>query len=235
MSVGIQRGLAIGIEEGPAGGPWRVPPSRGPAAALLRRGSSAASSRCRSAGCRSGASAGPAGRWSSSCPRTSQDASVSDRPVAEETITDPRHPLYGQRLAVFSLRAGRGPAWIAVSLPDGRCRSVRRAATDLAGPPPADHHRPLVSVPILLPLARLVRDLSRISSEEIPHGSDRPSFEHAASPDAGAGHLDRCAPVVAGTTAADAPAARPGAGPARRVDADAAPQRRGIGYGGDPC
>jgi hypothetical protein len=113
---------------------------------------------------------------------------------------------------VLSLRAGRGPAWITVALPDGRRRAIARAATDLVRPPPADNRQPLVSVRTLLPLAHLIRDLLRISNEEIRHGSCRASFDPSASPpapDAGDVGLIRRAAAVAGAAAGDAPPARP--------------------------
>ena len=64
-------------------------------------------------------------------PRTSQDTPIFDRVVSQVTITDPRHFLFGLRLAVLAERSGRGPCYVVVELPDGRKRSVRNAATDL--------------------------------------------------------------------------------------------------------
>ena len=34
----------------------------------------------------------------------------------------------------MDLRSGRGPTYVVVELPDGRRRSIRRAATDLLNP-----------------------------------------------------------------------------------------------------
>ena len=173
----------------------------------------------------------------SSASRTSHNAPVLERLVAEVTVTDPRHALYGRRLAVLSLWASRGPEWISVALPDGRRRSIHRAATDLARPWPGDCRRPLVSVRTLLPLAHLVRDLLRISRGENPHGCCRTSVDQIASPDLDASdlHLAPRAPIVAGTAISDASAARPGTGAAPQPDAGTDPDSRGTGHGGDPC
>ena len=83
------------------------------------------------------------------------------------TVTDPRHPLVGQRLTVLSLLCARGPRFIAVALPDGRRRLIRRAATDLERPACATELPvPRVSARTLLPLARLVRSVLAASSAE---------------------------------------------------------------------
>ena len=54
--------------------------------------------------------------------------------MSRVTITDPRHFLFGHRLAVLDERSGRGPSYVVVELADGRKRSVRIAATDLVPP-----------------------------------------------------------------------------------------------------
>ena len=64
-------------------------------------------------------------------PRT---ATVADRLISAVTVTDPGHPLSGQRLAVLSLACGRAPRFIAIALPDGRQRLIGRADTGLELP-----------------------------------------------------------------------------------------------------
>jgi hypothetical protein len=46
-------------------------------------------------------------------------------------VMDPSHPLFGKTLKLLSERCGRGKAFIAVALQDGRRRLVLRSATDL--------------------------------------------------------------------------------------------------------
>lgn len=101
--------------------------------------------------------------------RTFRDAPVVDRLITDVTITDSHHPLHGQRLELISLASARGPDWLTVALPDGRRRSVGRAVTDLAVTTTPNRERalPLISVRTLLPLARHVEVLLKISKEEI--------------------------------------------------------------------
>ena len=47
---------------------------------------------------------------------------MADRLISTVTVTDPRHRLSGQCLAVLSLACVRGPRFIAIALPDGRRR-----------------------------------------------------------------------------------------------------------------
>lgn len=54
--------------------------------------------------------------------------------IREITVIDPQHPLRGERLALLSLSCSRGPNFIAIGLPDGRRRLIRRAATDIDQP-----------------------------------------------------------------------------------------------------
>jgi hypothetical protein len=95
---------------------------------------------------------------SSSGRRISQGATIFDRVVSRVTITDPRHFLFGHRLAVLDERSGRGPSYVVVELADGRKRSVRIAATDLVPPgnlsSAAEPSLPCISVRTLIPLAR---------------------------------------------------------------------------------
>ena len=79
--------------------------------------------------------------------------------------------MFGQQLRLLSLACGRGPAFIAAALPDGRRRLVRRAATDLERPltPPAT--LPRISARTLLPLARHVRSMLAFSTKEVRHAN----------------------------------------------------------------
>jgi len=84
--------------------------------------------------------------------------------------TDPAHPFFGQKLpTVFRRRAGRRDH-VLVKLPGGGRRAVPIAATSLADHISAldDRTAPspsLVSVRTLLPVARLVRALTRRGTE----------------------------------------------------------------------
>ena len=64
--------------------------------------------------------------------RTSQNGTIRDRLVSHVTVTDPQHPLFGNRFAALGERSGRGSAFVVVELADGRRRSIRVACTDLA-------------------------------------------------------------------------------------------------------
>jgi hypothetical protein len=109
-------------------------------------------------------------------PRTLQDAPVIDRLVSHVTITDPRHSLFGQRLAVLAERSGRGPGYVVITLPDGRRRSVRRAATDLVFPPwPVVPNIPRISIRTLIPLARHVNRILNLLTEEVIRDEPAPS------------------------------------------------------------
>jgi hypothetical protein len=117
--------------------------------------------------------------------RTLRTAADFERVVSSVTVTDPHHPLFGQQLKLLSLSCGRGPAYIAVALPDGRRRLMRRAATDLERPLAPRMVLPLISVRTLLPLARHIRSMLASSNEEVCHVNSPPtgSFPAAAAED----------------------------------------------------
>ena len=103
--------------------------------------------------------------------RTSQNAIILDRLVSEVAITDPQHPLFGRRLALTNERSGRGPAYVAVRLPDGHRRSIRISATDLnasdcSGRTPAAS-LPRINVRILIPLAQHLDRILDLLTEEV--------------------------------------------------------------------
>jgi len=149
--------------------------------------------------------------------------------VSHVTITDPRHFLFGHRLALLKERSGRGPSYVVVELADGRKRSVRIEATDLlsAGEPASATGQilPRVSVRTLIPLAQHVNRILSLLTEEVirdepssPFGpsrrvsptdhrrQDQPvsgvSFAPVAEPIAGDASADR--PDFGGAVATDA-------------------------------
>ena len=61
---------------------------------------------------------------------TLRNATIRDGFVSHVTVTDPQHPLFGNRLAVLGERSGRGSAFVVVELADGRRRSIRISCTD---------------------------------------------------------------------------------------------------------
>ena len=106
--------------------------------------------------------------------RSSHDAAEVDRRVAQVRVVDPHHPLFGSHFPVSDRRSGRGPDLIVVRLPDGRERSIPRAATDLAfsaegsAPSVPPKH---ISVRTLLPLANHVRAVLASRDEDVSSGS----------------------------------------------------------------
>ncbi len=147
-------------------------------------------------------------RWSGH--QTLSDATTVDGLISVVTVTDPRHALHGQHLAVLSLGCSRGPRFIAVALPDGRRRLIRRAATDLERPATTEPPVPRVSARLLLPLARHIRSLVTLTSTETTHAaaSSRSNIPASISPmqDATTAAM---ASVVSPITAATGAAYRP--------------------------
>jgi hypothetical protein len=119
-------------------------------------------------------------RWSSWRHRTLQSATILDRVVSHVTVTDPRHSLFGSKLAVLPERSGRGPAYVVVELSDGRRRSIRVSSTDLGEPPITANAKgsvvPRISVRTLIPLTRhLNASLALLAEEVIRDGPTHPS------------------------------------------------------------
>ena len=90
------------------------------------------------------------------------DAPVPEGLIAEITITDPGHALFGRSFPLVSLRAERGGDYLVFRLPDGRRRSVRKSSTNLGAPAGediagVDFRPPGVSVRTLVPLVRYLR------------------------------------------------------------------------------
>ena len=168
--------------------------------------------------------------------QTPQAAIILDGLVSHVTVTDPRHALSGQRLSLASLRSARGPAYIVVTLPDGRRRSLRRSITDLAGAEGAAPRAPAIplqnglriSVRTLLPLARHIVARLATAVEEVTRADRSPPVAASAPP------CSLCVTAVAALAepaARDANTDRP---PCRRpAAADGAGKQRGAG--GLPC
>jgi len=115
--------------------------------------------------------------------RTLQSATILDRVVSHVTVTDPRHSLFGSKLAVLPERSGRGPAYVVVELSDGRRRSIRVSSTDLGEPPITANAKgsvvPRISVRTLIPLTRhLNASLALLAEEVIRDGPTHPSRTH---------------------------------------------------------
>ncbi len=185
-------------------------------AAAVRRAGASGSWSPRSARRRHGAKACPAGRWRPRDHRTLRSAPDFERVVSSVTVTDPHHPLFGRELELLSLACSRGPAFIAVALPDGRRRLLRRAATDLEQPPAPPAALPRVSTRALLPLARHIRSMLAASSEGAFHADRRqsdPSTSSAAGtispPPAVVGHVALLGADATGTAARLPAATRP--------------------------
>jgi hypothetical protein len=116
--------------------------------------------------------------------------------VSHVTITDPHHFLFGHRLEVLKERAGRGPAYVVVALPDGRRRAVRIASTDLAEtlitsrPNAAD--LPRISARTLIPLMQhLSASLSLLNEKVIRDDPPTASRSRCVSTPAHAGKSTR--------------------------------------------
>jgi hypothetical protein len=95
--------------------------------------------------------------WQRSSRRVRQRTSKIDRVMPAVKVMDPTHPLFGRALTLLSERCGRGKAFIAVTLQDGRRRLVLRSATDLDSQPQRDIPPARISARSLLPLARHVQ------------------------------------------------------------------------------
>src|SRR6267142_2994051 len=125
-------------------------------------------------------------RWRPRGHRTLQSATILDRVVSHVTVTDPRHSLFGSKLAVLPERSGRGPAYIVVELSDGRRRSIRVSSTDLGKPSTASNAAgsavPRISVRTLIPLTRhLNASLAFLAEEVIRDGPTSPSRTRCVS------------------------------------------------------
>jgi hypothetical protein len=101
-----------------------------------------------------------------------------------------RHFLFGYRLSVVRERSARGPGYVAITLPDGRQRSIRITSTDLAAAstnPVSDvAELPRISARTLIPLM-LSANLNLLGEEVIRDGAPSPSRSRCVSTPAGFG------------------------------------------------
>jgi hypothetical protein len=81
----------------------------------------------------------------------------SRRLPSEVEITNPRHPLAGQRVPVVSGYRWHGRAWLTVTFPDGYPARIPVQDTDLAGAHVAGTGGTVLSVPGIRRLRDLVR------------------------------------------------------------------------------
>lgn len=72
-------------------------------------------------------------------------------------VVDPTHPLFGKTLRLLSEQCGRGKAFVAVALEDGRRRLIPRTATDLGSQKHHSSQLSCISARSLLPLARHIQ------------------------------------------------------------------------------
>ena len=116
--------------------------------------------------------------------------------MSHVTITDPHHFLFGRRLEVLKERSGRGPAYVVVSLPDGRPRAVRIASTDLGETPITSGLNaadlPRISARTLIPLMQhLSASLSLLDEKVIRDDPPTASRSRCVSTPADAGKSTR--------------------------------------------
>jgi hypothetical protein len=152
--------------------------------------------------------------------RRQQKTSKLERVMTPVTLTERTHPLFGKTLTLMSERCGRGKAFIAVALQDGRRRLVARSATDLDSCKKQSLPTSRISARSLLPLARHIQCyLTGTNSEVADAGRSRSStFKVSKSPT-----QHSTAPASAGRRSTGSPrSARSG----DRKD-PAAPSRRG--------
>jgi hypothetical protein len=154
--------------------------------------------------------------------RTFVDITTLDRRVAEVSVVDPHHPLYGGCFPVSDRRSGRGPSLIVIRLPDGRERVISRAATNFS--PVSDDLMATasrlahISVRTLLPLANHVRAVLASRNADLEGGGggnldrmpveqDGPTWAAATTVAAAAGRDATSAGAARGTARATAAAA----------------------------
>jgi len=106
--------------------------------------------------------------------RTRQSTPKLERLMSSIKVMDPTHPLFGKTLKLLSEQCGRGKAFVAVGLKDGRRRLILRSATDLDSTKRHSRSVPFVSARSLLPLARHIQSCLTGLKTEALHES-RPS------------------------------------------------------------
>lgn len=104
-----------------------------------------------------GARCGPRSHRRAWVRRTRQRTPKIERVMSTIKVVEPSHPLFGKTLRVLCERCGRGKAFIAVGLQDGRRRLVLRSATDLVSRMRHVRQVSWISARSLLPLARHIQ------------------------------------------------------------------------------
>lgn len=89
--------------------------------------------------------------------RTRQRTPKVERVISAIKVMDPTHPLFGKTLKLLSEQCGRGKAFVAVAIEDGRRRLIPRTATDLDSQKHHSRQLSLISARSLLPLARHIQ------------------------------------------------------------------------------
>ena len=133
----------------------------------------------------------PGGRGShrpGSARRARQRTPKLERVISTIKVMEPTHPLFGKALKLLSEQCGRGKAFIAVGLEDGRRRLILRSATDLDSTKRHSRLVSFVSARSLLPLARHVQSRLTGLNLEASHesrpssGTDSPKLKSRTHP-----------------------------------------------------
>ena len=120
--------------------------------------------------------------------RTRQRTPKIDRVMSAIKVVDSTHALFGKTLQLLSEQCGRGKAFVAVGLKDGRRRLILRSTTDLDSRKSHSKQVPLISARSLVPLARHVQSCLTSLNVEALHESrpssrtDSPQFKSRTQP-----------------------------------------------------
>ena len=149
--------------------------------AWIHRGSSARCDDC-------GAPGDPRSHRPGSARRAWQRTPKLERVISTIKVMEPTHPFFGKALKLLSEQCGRGKAFIAVGLEDGRRRLILRSATDLDSTKRHSRLVSFVSARSLLPLARHVQSRLTGLNLEASHesrpssGTDSPKLKSRTQP-----------------------------------------------------
>jgi len=98
-----------------------------------------------------------------------------ERVIPAIKVMDPTHPLFGKTLRLLSEQCGRGKAFVAVAIEDGRKRLIPRTATDLDSQKHHSGQLSCSSARSLLPLARHIQCCLSSLSSKASHENGLPS------------------------------------------------------------
>jgi hypothetical protein len=107
--------------------------------------------------------------------RTRQRTPKVERVISAIKVMDPTHPLFGKTLRLLSEQCGRGKAFVAVAIEDGRRRLIPRTATDLDSQKHHSSPLSLISARSLLPLARHIQCCLSSFNSKASHENGSPS------------------------------------------------------------